>query len=368
MKHVISQQAASAPQQIGNTGATAEPAADIALDVVEPDHVGVLNGFYRCGAVATTLAGAAATIVPAWLSPRERPSTGSCVLVRIDETDAELTMPRSLIDALIESVDRQLSLDGIAAETAAMVLELALNDALVAVESCLGCRLALVSVGPKRPDAIAAEWVTLAFKAEIDGLGSSICELSLAAEDAWRLLQGLERCAGAAGDIAPPIAVSLRAAATTLSVGALGRLVPGDVVLADMESRPDGTAIAVIGDHLVAPAEVGPTGGLLSARPVAGRGSPWEWSMDNRNEGTEAVALEDSELDDLPVRIVFELGRVELPLGEIRRLARGAVIPLARAFDEPLDIVANGRRLGRGALVRIGQNLGVRIVSLVGND
>ena len=210
--------------------------------------------------------------------------------------------------------------------------------------------------------------MTLAFEVALDRFGSSLCELSLAPEDAWRVVQGLKRCAGGTNGIAPPVAVSLRAAAATLSVGALGRLIPGDVVLADSESRPDGTAVVVIGDHLVAPAEVGPTGSLLSGRPMAGRGSSWEWSMDNRTEGAAAVALEDSELEDLPVRIVFELGRVELPLGEIRRLAPGALIPLARAFDEPLDIVANGRRLGRGALVRIGHNLGVRIVSLVGND
>ena len=55
-------------------------------------------------------------------------------------------------------------------------------------------------------------------------------------------------------------------------------------------------------------------------------------------------------------------------LGEIQRLAPGALVPLARPFDEPLDIMANGKRLGRGTLVRIGQSLGVRIVSLVGND
>jgi type III secretion protein Q len=43
-------------------------------------------------------------------------------------------------------------------------------------------------------------------------------------------------------------------------------------------------------------------------------------------------------------------------------------VPLARAVDEPLDIMANGRRLGRGTLVQIGESLGVRIVSIAGNE
>ena len=76
----------------------------------------------------------------------------------------------------------------------------------------------------------------------------------------------------------------------------------------------------------------------------------------------------DPDLDDLPVRLVFELGRVELSLGELQSLAPGALVPLGRPLEEPLDIMANGRRLGRGALVQIGENLGVRIVSIAGNE
>ena len=90
--------------------------------------------------------------------------------------------------------------------------------------------------------------------------------------------------------------------------------------------------------------------------------------MGNPTEFSGPTSLHDSDLDDLPVRLVFELGRVELSLGELQRLAPGALVPLARAVDEPLDIMANGRRLGRGTLVQIGESLGVRIVSLAGNE
>ena len=90
--------------------------------------------------------------------------------------------------------------------------------------------------------------------------------------------------------------------------------------------------------------------------------------MGNPTEPSGQTGLRDSDLDDLPVRLVFEFGRIELPLGEFQRLAPGALVPLARPLDEPLDIMANGRRLGRGALVQIGESLGVRIVSIVGNE
>jgi type III secretion protein Q len=90
--------------------------------------------------------------------------------------------------------------------------------------------------------------------------------------------------------------------------------------------------------------------------------------MGNPTEFSGQAGPRDSDLDDLPVRLVFEAGRVELSLGELQRLAPGALVPLGRPPGEPLDIMANGRRLGRGALVQIGDSLGVRIVSLANNE
>jgi type III secretion protein Q len=121
------------------------------------------------------------------------------------------------------------------------------------------------------------------------------------------------------------------------------RLALDDVTLADLQCQPDNVATAV-------------------------SGSFWEWSMGNPTEFSGPAGLHDPDLDDLPVRLVFELGRVELSLGELQRLAPGALVPLGRPPDEPLDIMANGRRLGRGTLVQIGESLGVRIVSIVGHE
>jgi type III secretion system YscQ/HrcQ family protein len=90
--------------------------------------------------------------------------------------------------------------------------------------------------------------------------------------------------------------------------------------------------------------------------------------MGNPTEFSGQAGPHDPDLDDLPVRLVFELGRVELSLGELQRLAPGALVSLGRPPDKPLDIMANGRRLGRGALVQIGDSLGVRIVSLANNE
>ena len=52
----------------------------------------------------------------------------------------------------------------------------------------------------------------------------------------------------------------------------------------------------------------------------------------------------------------------------VQGLAPGAVIPLGRDPGEAVDIVANGRRVGRGEIVRIEGELGVRVVRLFGDE
>jgi len=146
------------------------------------------------------------------------------------------------------------------------------------------------------------------------------------------------------------------------------RLALDDAALADLQCQPDIAATAVMAGHRVILAELSPAGIMATPRPLRGRGSSSEWSMSNPTEFSGPGGLHDPDLDDLPVRLVFEVGRVELSLGELQRLAPGALVPLARPVDEPLDIMANGRRLGRGTLVQIGDSLGVRIVSLAGNE
>lgn len=89
--------------------------------------------------------------------------------------------------------------------------------------------------------------------------------------------------------------------------------------------------------------------------------------MEKAPDISQPSAQDASDLDDLPVRLVFEVGRLELSLGEIRRLAPGTVLPLARPIEGALDIVANGRRIGRGTIVKIGDSIGVRVMRLLDN-
>lgn len=76
------------------------------------------------------------------------------------------------------------------------------------------------------------------------------------------------------------------------------------------------------------------------------------------------MAQDDSSLDEIPVEVVFQAGRIEMQIAEVDSLAPGVILPLERTADDALDIVVNGRRIGRGGLVKIGDKLGVRVTRL----
>jgi type III secretion protein Q len=341
---------------------------------VTPAHVSVLNAFYRRRqALAATIGGEPATIMSTW--PPTSPAAsdgyapvGSRVTLSIDGEEGELSLPRKLVEVLIAGVDPALSLDRMRPDRAAIVVEFALAAPLDALEATLGWRLALTSIGaphkgPSRPDLVA-----LSFALTFARFGTFICELRLAPGRALNVIRNLDQSTAFAGaDVDLPVPVSLRFAAATLTVGDVRDLSPGDVVIVDEHGGTDGTAVVVIAEHLVAPIQLNAAGGVLTAHPTRGCGSQWEWSMDNKSEPSRRPVTEALELDELPLRIVFEVGRLELSLGDVRQMAPGTVLPLSRPFDEALDIMASGRRIGRGEIVRIGDSLGVRIIRLFDN-
>lgn len=73
---------------------------------------------------------------------------------------------------------------------------------------------------------------------------------------------------------------------------------------------------------------------------------------------------EDSGLASLPVRVVFQTGQIEMTISDVERLAPGVLLPIDRTIDDVLDIVVNGKRIGRGGLVSVGSSLAVRVTRL----
>ncbi len=86
-----------------------------------------------------------------------------------------------------------------------------------------------------------------------------------------------------------------------------------------------------------------------------------------RNDVEDAQGAGGADLmNDIPLQISVELGRVSTTAEEVVALKVGHVFDLNRVAGEPLDLSVNGKVVARGELVEIDGNLGIRILSLAG--
>ncbi len=82
-------------------------------------------------------------------------------------------------------------------------------------------------------------------------------------------------------------------------------------------------------------------------------------SMEDAQTNRSAVHMD--RFYDVHVPVWVELGRVEMPLGELMKLDEGAVLRLNRPVGEPVDLVSQGVKLARGEVVVIDDCFAVRI-------
>ncbi len=80
--------------------------------------------------------------------------------------------------------------------------------------------------------------------------------------------------------------------------------------------------------------------------------------------GGQNVGL--AQLQDVIVRLTVEVGRAQIPIGDLVRLAPGSLVELDREAHEAADILVNGKIFARGEVVTIGESYGVRITSILG--
>ena len=73
-------------------------------------------------------------------------------------------------------------------------------------------------------------------------------------------------------------------------------------------------------------------------------------------------------LDEIPIEVSAELGRVAMTARELAVLSPGAVLRFDRSPGELLDLRVGPKLIGRGELVLVGQELGVLIRETYAED
>jgi flagellar motor switch protein FliN/FliY len=72
-------------------------------------------------------------------------------------------------------------------------------------------------------------------------------------------------------------------------------------------------------------------------------------------------------IDNIKVEISVVLGRSVIPMHQLLRMGRGAVIELDSHQDDPVIILANDKPVAKGEIQIHGDKIGVSVVELLNN-
>ena len=72
-----------------------------------------------------------------------------------------------------------------------------------------------------------------------------------------------------------------------------------------------------------------------------------------------------SNLDNVKVEISVVLGRSVIPMHQLLRMGRGAVIELDSHQDDPVTILANDKPVAKGEIQIQGDKIAVAVVDLI---
>jgi type III secretion protein Q len=234
-----------------------------------------------------------------------------------------------------------------------MLLELALLSLIEPLEQLAGLPLRVVEASGPQP------WVvSLVMHVQLAQGAPLNVPLHLSAAAATLLADLLDLHAPAASSELPALHLpfTVESGEAELTVGELRSLNPGDVVMLD--HWPERQARLVLEGRLHARAELDGDTLKLLEQPIA-------LNLLKEHFMTETAAPQslDSALDELPLKLVCQVGSVELSLAQLRELGAGSLVQLTPQLNDGVDLMVNGRRVGQGQLVKIGDGLGVRLLS-----
>jgi type III secretion protein Q len=312
--------------------------------------------FRRCGPQLVNVAGRPLSFWCLGEAPnREVAGTDRMAFaVSIGDAAATLFMPQPLAEEVLQAA----GLERIGDEIAGMLLEHAFAGFLPGLERAVGHHLTVI-----RRDASMDGDLLLHLHCEREGASfDGVLALDAKLAEAFAAL--LDQMPRAAADLAN-LTVILTAAvgSAVLPQQDIDDLGPGDVILPHTPPLVAGQAwLGLGGGRPVVAADRAGRRMIVRERLYERGDTP----MDTESPDTRAAdgLIDDSELDELAMKLVFEVGRFEMSLGDLRTLGPGHVFSLDRDPEQSVDIVVNGRRIGSGQLVRVGERLGVKVLRL----
>lgn len=86
---------------------------------------------------------------------------------------------------------------------------------------------------------------------------------------------------------------------------------------------------------------------------------------ENSPRADEQEPAELSAVYDIPVQVSAVLGKATMPVNQLLKLGRGAVVELDRRIGEAIDVYVNNRLVARGEVVVVEDRLGITMTEII---
>jgi flagellar motor switch protein FliN/FliY len=86
---------------------------------------------------------------------------------------------------------------------------------------------------------------------------------------------------------------------------------------------------------------------------------------EQRNEPSAPASVKLDFVLDIPLQVTVELGRTEMVVSELLKLAQGSIVELTKSAGQTLDILANRQLIARGEVVVVKDKYAIRITEIV---
>jgi len=73
-------------------------------------------------------------------------------------------------------------------------------------------------------------------------------------------------------------------------------------------------------------------------------------------------------VSDVPVQVSVVLGSITMPIANLLKLGRGAVVQLQTRVGENVEVLVNNRLVAKGEIVILDEHLGVTLTDIVRTD
>lgn len=278
--------------------------------------------------------------------------------VDCDSEKIQLCCRQAELDLLVSRREPSLELDEVSGLARALVVEFIFEDVIRLFETVLGARQSITQCNFLKPQSYEPNAF---FEVSIEGVNLTVSghfgNRHLEKLWNWSLSLPREKLRSAHVEIA------IRAGTASLTAAQLKSLRIGDGVVLAVGAEE--TWFVVVGEKYLAPVSPRDGGFELTGPLLVEPRGPMRHMMDTeRHEDAADDVSGVGEIGDIPIKIVFNAGRLTVPMAELENIDVGHIFEMDRPEESSVEIVAQGVVIGHGKILRVNGLTAVQVTSI----